>query len=105
MNLRNFVAKFPPNFRIWKRNWQVDNKLGNRALKSNMKSTIRAHVVQTQPATGYCDIILTISNLITQGRDRYFEHVEMYELSFSQDGSMFENYQENGSVKVRFWYL
>ena len=44
--LANFVAKFPPNFRIWKRNWQVDNKLGNRALKSNMKSTIMRHRIK-----------------------------------------------------------
>jgi hypothetical protein len=26
----NFVAKFAPNFRTWKRNWQVRNELGNR---------------------------------------------------------------------------
>ena len=33
--LPNFVAKFTPNFRTWKRNWQVCNELGNRALKSD----------------------------------------------------------------------
>ena len=26
---------FAPNFRTWKRTWQVRNKLGNRALKSD----------------------------------------------------------------------
>ena len=36
----NFVAKFVPNFRTWKHNWQVRNKLGNRTLKSDLKSTI-----------------------------------------------------------------
>jgi hypothetical protein len=29
--LAKFVAKFAPNFRTWKRNWQVRNELGNRA--------------------------------------------------------------------------
>ncbi|CAB3997590.1 zinc metallo ase nas-13-like [Paramuricea clavata] len=41
-----------------------------------------------------------VSAVATQGRDRYFEHVETYELSFSQDGSVFKNYKENGSVKL-----
>ena len=44
--------------------------------------------------------VIYISHSITQGRDRYFEHVETYQLSFSQDGSRFEMYEENGSVKV-----
>jgi hypothetical protein len=39
--LANFGAKFTPNFWTWKRNWQVCNELGNRALKSDLKSTIK----------------------------------------------------------------
>jgi hypothetical protein len=31
---------FARNFRTWKRNWQVCNELGTRALKSDLKSTI-----------------------------------------------------------------
>jgi hypothetical protein len=38
--LANFFAKFAPNFRTCKHNWQVRNELGNRALKSDLKSTI-----------------------------------------------------------------
>ena len=38
--LANFVAKFAPNFRAWKRSWQVCNELGTRALKSDLKSAI-----------------------------------------------------------------
>ncbi|XP_028391807.1 zinc metalloproteinase nas-14-like [Dendronephthya gigantea] len=41
-----------------------------------------------------------VSAVATQGRDRYFEHVETYELSFSEDGSSFQKYRENGSVKL-----
>jgi hypothetical protein len=48
--LANFVAKFAPNFRTWKRNWQVRNKLGNRALKSNLKSTITIYRIFVKQA-------------------------------------------------------
>ena len=34
------IATIFDKFQTWKRNWQVDNKLGNRALKSNLKTTI-----------------------------------------------------------------
>ena len=38
--LVNFVAKFAPNFRARKHNWQLRNELGNCSLKSELKSTI-----------------------------------------------------------------
>jgi hypothetical protein len=40
--LRNNFVKFTPNFRTWKRNWQVRNKVGNHVLKSDLKSTIKS---------------------------------------------------------------
>jgi hypothetical protein len=47
-------------FRIWKRNWQVDNKLGNRALKRNMKSTIKQHFQFTFHTLLWSSILHTI---------------------------------------------
>lgn len=46
----------------------------------------------------------TVLNRIHLGRDRYFEHVKSYELSFSQDGSSSEDYKENRSTKVNAAY-
>jgi hypothetical protein len=44
--LANFFAKFAPNFRTCKHNWQVRNELGNRALKNDLKSTIIRLVIK-----------------------------------------------------------
>ena len=46
------------------RNWQVDNKLGNRALKSNMKSTI----TKISYSTLYCHLMLFISKFLFSSR-------------------------------------
>ena len=42
-----------------------------------------------------------ITALATQGRDKYFEHVKSYSLSFSNDGSSWYDYREGGEKKVR----
>ena len=41
-----------------------------------------------------------ITALATQGRDVYFEHVKSYSLSFSNDGSSWNDYREGGTKKI-----
>lgn len=40
--------------------------------------------------------------IIFSGRDVFHEHVKEYKLAFSNDGSNFQIYQENGMEKVSF---
>lgn len=42
----------------------------------------------------------TVRGIATQGRDVFHEHVKEYKLAFSNDGSSFQTYQENGKEKV-----
>jgi len=42
----------------------------------------------------------TIKYIATQGRDRYFEHVKAYAIKYSDDGRTYNDYTENGKVKV-----
>ena len=37
---------------------------------------------------------------LSQGRDRYFEHVKSYSLSFSDDRRIWREYKEEGGKKV-----
>ena len=37
---------------------------------------------------------------LSQGRDRYFEHVKSYSLSFSDDRRIWREYKEEGEKKV-----
>ena len=39
-------------------------------------------------------------SFLSQGRDRYFEHVKSYSLSFSDDRRTWREYQEQGEKKV-----
>ena len=42
-----------------------------------------------------------MKNMFTLGRDVFVEHVKKYELAFSNDGTNFQKYEENGTSKVR----
>merc|ERR1712002_842922 len=58
---------------------------------------------RNNPSTMYMTVDLlsqkTINYIATQGRDRYFEHAKSYTVSYSNDGSNFTPYQENGADK------
>ena len=47
----------------------------------------------------------TITNILTQGRERYGQWVKTYSVSFSEDGVNFKPYQSSGKVKVQFIVL
>lgn len=38
--------------------------------------------------------------LVVIGRDKYFEHVKTYQLSFSVDGKTWTKYKEKGKLRV-----
>ncbi|CAH1239872.1 TLL2 [Branchiostoma lanceolatum] len=41
-----------------------------------------------------------ITGVATQGRDKYFEHVKSYSLTYSLDGRIWREYKESGRAKV-----
>eukprot|EP00795_Rhopilema_esculentum_P001751 gene1751-16235_t len=41
-----------------------------------------------------------VQYIATQGRDKYFERVSQYKISYSNDGSTFQPYMENGQEKL-----
>jgi len=57
-------------------------------------------------STGYLQVDLgqqkTINYIATQGRDKYFERVDKFKISYSNDGQIFQMYQDNGKQDKMF---